>query len=750
MRVFALLLGIGTTPAGCRGEPSAGPSPVTKPIASVTLAKTELPRSHPRLDLVDRLARCEVDHRGILLDLGSPAVHGIAGTWTMTSDPGLADTEHEGATWLRVNSGRLILRFVLDEAAPVFISMRVKGGAARSAAVSIDSKPIGFLPAVRSQIRIVSTRMTAAPLAPGAHALEIRFTGAPRASTDPLAEIDWVRVGVSVDENETYAPPTQSEIVTNATLGGVPHRSIALRAPSSVRCTTFIPPKAVLRTAIGFAGTGQAAAEVLVKGDGDPPTSLRAELLEGGDGAQWKAVEVPLDAFAGKIATIELRSSTASPGGRVLFGDPAVLVVGDPPAPSPPARLVVILVFAGVDRSKVTQGVYPALAELSRTSTTFESHRAPTTVAAGVVASLLTGLPPRAHAVEDPGARLPMLTTIAVATRDGSVQTAMFTGCPTTFEAFGFARGWDKYAMYSPVDGALATAPIDEAASWTANHMRSPDARALVVVHARGGHPPWDVTPHEAAKLPPAEYTGQMEPRRGGQIIARARGKRTRFRLTENDRTRMWSIYEMAMVGQDRALGAFIESLRKAGLWDSTLLAVTADVPMNSGGRAPFGDNEDLSEQMLSLPLVVHFPAGAHAGVKVTAPTGVTDLSHVLLDAFRLPIPEGFTGEDPFALASGAAAPAGRLLWATLGRRFSARWGDLVLSGTPGKPPSLCDLASDPNCETDRLDKLPRAAQALWRATYDAELSAVRGQHAAREPATIDPTTAAALMVWGQ
>ena len=735
---------------GCRGERDARTTAAPPPAAIAVTPTAEPSRATPKLDLVDRLSRCEVDHRGVLLDLGSPATQGIVGTWALAPDAGLNETEHDGATWMRVTNHRVILRFILEQTTPVFVSMRVKGGASRSAAVLIDAKPLGFLPMVRGQIRIASTRVSAMPLAAGAHALEIRFIGATHAAGDPLAEIDWVHVGVSVDETSTYAPPTQREIVSNATLGGVPHRSIALRAPSSVRCTTLIPPNAVLRTAIGFSGTGQGGGQVLAYGDGEVAVSLPAEQVDGGDAAQWKALELPLDRFGGKVATVELRADSTSVGGRLLFGDPAVVVKGERPMPSPPARLVVVVVFAGVDRSRLTQGAYPALAELSRNSAKFELHRAPTTVTAGVVASLLTGLPPRVHAVEDPGARLPPLTTIAIAARDGSVQTAMFTGCPATFEAFGFSRGWDKYAAYSPVEGAPAIAPITEAAGWTVDHMRNRDARALVVVHARGGHPPWDVTPQEAAKLPPVDYTGQMEPRRGGEIIARARGKRTRFRLTENDRTRMWAIYEIAMAGQDRALGAFVDSLRKTGLWDDTLFIVTADVPMNGGGRAPFGEGDDLSEQMLALPLIVHFPANAYAGAKVTTPTEVADLSHAVLDAFRLRIPEGFGGEDPFALASGAVAPAGRLLWATLGRRFSARWGDLVLSGTPGKPPWLCDLVSDPTCETDRLDKLSRAAQALWRATYDAETAAARAQHASREPATIDPNTAAALMVWGQ
>src|SRR5260221_14473795 len=111
--------------------------------------------------------------------------------------------------------------------------------------------------------------------------------------------------------------------------------------------------------------------------------------------------------------------------------------------------------MAGLDRGKVGgRPAYPAIADFDRSATTFEAHRAPTTVSGGVVASLLTGLSPRAHGAEDAGARLPeALTTIGIAARDGSVQTAMFSGCPTTFEAFGFSRGWDKFATYSPVEG---------------------------------------------------------------------------------------------------------------------------------------------------------------------------------------------------------------------------------------------------------------------------------------------------------
>jgi hypothetical protein len=55
---------------------------------------------------------------------------------------------------------------------------------------------------------------------------------------------------------------------------------------------------------------------------------------------------------------------------------------------------------------------------------------------------------------------------------------------------------------------------------------------------------------------------------------------------------------------------------------------------------------------------------------------------------------------------------------------------------------------SDPACEIDRLDKMPRAASLLFRMAFDEQMAAER-QKGSREPATIDPNTAAALQVWG-
>ena len=733
--------------SGARDDEGAGRRGVA---AGKVVPRDAAPRA---LHWVEQLSRCEVDRAGTLIDLGSPGAQGLSGAWSLTPDPSVVDIERDGETWARVFGKSLNLRFVLDQASPVFVALRARGVGTRTAAIELDGKPLGSVSLIRGQARILSTRPSPAPIPPGTHTIDIRFLGSARGQTEPSAEIDWIRAGTAEEDDDarTYAPPTQSEIVANVPLGGVPQRSVALRPSSTLRCTTFVPAGARFKALLGLEGQGTGESAVVISRDGEAPIVLHTEQVKGGEHAQWAPVDVDLESLAGKIVTLELQSRSATPGGRLLFGDPTIYLATEPPEVLPAAKLAVVVVMAGIDRARLGNFTnYPTLSELSRSATTFEAHRSPTTVTAGVMASLLTGLAPRAHGLEDGGARLSAgLTTLSVAARDGSVQTAMFAGCPSSFEAFGFGRGWDKFATYSPVEGAPAVAPLTDATKWTADRMKTEEARVLVVVHARGGHPPWDVTLNEAAKLPPIEYSGTMEPRRAGELIARARAKHSRFRLNESDRTRMWAIYESALAGQDRALGHFIETIKKAGLWDKTLFIVTGDLSTSSDNRAPFGDGEDPSEDVLRVPLWVHFPGSALSGKVVQLPTGTTDLSRTVLHALRLPVPDGFEGVDLFTTGSGVALPGGRALQATLGRHYSLRLGDLILSGMAGKVPSLCDTVSDPTCANDRMERMPRAAALLFRLAYEAEAAAQRHKPI-REPATVDAPTAAALQVWGE
>jgi hypothetical protein len=283
----------------------------------------------------------------------------------------------------------------------------------------------------------------------------------------------------------------------------------------------------------------------------------------------------------------------------------------------------------------------------------------------------------------------------------------------------------------------------------------------LAFIHARGGHPPWEVGPKELGALKPADYIGPIEPRRAAQVLARVRSSRRRAEaLTPDDRDRIRDLSALALGGQDRALGAMIVALKTAGLWDETLFLITGDVSSGRSDAALYGDGLDVAEPLLTLPLYVHFPGDLHAGRRIAEPTEIVDIPRTALAALGLSFPMGRgaasaadtarrpLGRDLAAVASGLEGIERDPQVAAVLDRYSTRWGGLVLSGRFGAAPFLCDLTLDPTCAFNRRDIMPLATLALFRRTVTFDL-AVRTPAAQREPATIDPETAAQLNVWG-
>ena len=756
---IALVL-LATTLTGCGGcDPPQRERPqAAAATASVTApAAPPLPPSRTLVDIVRMLPSCDVDHRGPLLDAGTDATIGRFG-WGEGKPAGLTSVEHDGSTWARVTERKLSLNFTLLAATPVFVSARAVGYGARSAQVLLDDQPLGTLNFAREQIKIATTGTTTLPVDAGLHTLTLRFFGRSR-DQGSLADIDWVRVGIPDDSAATYGPPTLRDLVSPAaSIGGVPHRSLALRAPSSVRCAVRVPEGAILRASLGVQGDGSGDAEIRVLRDGMKPERVSAIHLEGGDHAAWTEVELPLAAFAHEVIALELSATQAARGARVLFGDPIITVTAPPPPPPPAARAVVVVVLDGIERAELppwnsapTPGL-PALNDLAATATIFDQHRAPSPVVAAVVASLLTGLPPSAHSLTDPAARLPAdLTTVAGVARDASVRTAMFTGVPHTFRAFGFAQAWERFVEFAPSSGDPSTAPLDGATAWITEVAKaSTEARLLTVIHARGGHPPWDVTLKELSTALPTDYTGMVEPRTAAQLIAKLRrAKYAANSVNDADRQRIRSLEQLALGGQDRALGALIAALKTANLWDTTLLIVTGDASAGAGTlfSSPNEQKEPLSEPALMLPLYVHFPTGIYAGKRIPQPTSVVDVANSALGALGLAFSKRSPGRELSRAAGGVDEGAPPQI-AILDNRYSARWGTLVLEGRYPSAPDLCDLAVDPTCAFNRREKMPIATGALFRSII-AEQIAARVPTSKREPATIDQETAAALSVWG-
>lgn len=758
-RALAVVAAFGVLVVGCRKEQEAEQAPV--PAGSTASPPSAAaPPSPAAVELLDHLQACEVRHRGLLLDLGTPATRPLH-DFSLVPDPTAEEIEQGGASYGRLRKRDLGLTFWLD--APIerdlVFGVRLRAGTARRLAVAIDGRRLGSLKLDPAQATVGTLTAESATLASGRHRLQLRFSGAAPKGREYFADIDWIRLGISDEAEATYAAPTLADIRRDFSLDGKPLRSLVLRAPGSVRCPVRPAADAVLRLSLGYWGEGSGTAEVRLVEDGAALTTLQQRHVLGGGGAQWVPLEVDLGAYAGRVVSVELRAMMTEDGGRLAFGEPRLVRREERGTSVPEAQNAIVIVASALDRRRTPpwgpMGSQSALGELVRTGVAYSDYRVPTTLPAGVMATLLTGLHPRSHTVEDPGARLPAsVRTLGAALKMAGGRTAYFTGVPTSFAPFGFNTGWDRFVAHSPVHDVPATAPIEDATRWLEQRLQGGKTeRRLVVVHARGAHPPWDLPREDVAQLPPEEYGGAIDARRGGIVLGNVRARRrvVNRRLTAEEWVRLRALEEAALVRQNEALQRMFEMLRREDAWDDTLIVYLGDVAVGDPPRVPYEPLPPLTEDHLLVPLLVKFPQGVAAGTRAGASATTVDVTCTLLRALRLEVPEQLEGVDLFALASGEEPVGGRALVATRATHYSTRVGSWLLAGRSGRVPSLCQLDVDPACTSDLFDTRSMVGQALWRWMFLAESAALRPDRraAAREPASIDPELAAALTVWG-
>lgn len=759
--VAALALGL---TGGCdKGAPSPRPDPAAS-IGPAGESPTEAPSSavgREHRDLVDLLAKCEAHAMGLLLDFGADASEWRRG-YSLGPFDDAPGSERKGATFARIMSRRTSYDFWIDEPTnELEVSARVHGARSPDLSVFIDGRRVGTVKLAKDETRVVTLGTIKGDFPAGRHTLVLAFRGAV-GTGEAFAEVDWVRIGDVGADMSSYAAPTLRDVVANVVLDDKPRRAIALRAGSSIRCPVRIGPEAELSVSLGFWGTGKGRAVLSLLRDGEPPVELDERRVTGGGGATWTPLKVDLRPYAAHVVGLELSVPEATAGGRVAFGDPTIQRARAGSTMVPEARTAVLVILGGTDRKWIppwgdANGL-PAVADFARVATAFSAYRVPTTVVSATIASVLSGLGPRAHTLEQPSNRLPdRVLLLSEILKEAGGRSAMFTGVPTSSAAFGFDSGWETFDWVSPVTDAPATEPITRAAAWLQKELaQQTPGRRLLVIHLRGAHPPWDLTKDEVRGLRPAEYTGPFEDaRKGGSTLVRYRATGRASRLDDDDWARLRALEQATLVRQAEAIGTLLHTLRDRQELANTLFVLMGDVGPGDGPAPPFDPAGELTADRLLVPLIVKFPGSGFAGREITDAVTSVDVARTIADALRLRLPESTGGEDLFEIASDESPVVARALVATLGDRYSTRFGQWTLSGQVGRVPHLCRLDVDPACENDVFNASPVAAVASWQATFDELASEAHtgtefsGPRGAPEAANLNPDTTNSLIVWG-
>ena len=332
------------------------------------------------------------------------------------------------------------------------------------------------------------------------------------------------------------------------------------------------------------------------------------------------------------------------------------------------------VVLISIDTLRSDRATTPNIAALAADGITFERAFAHVPLTLPSHASIFTGLLPAHHGVRDNAGYVldPKTPTIASLLRErgyatgGAVSAYVLRGSTNAGSGFGT---WDDEIPF--IEGA----PMG-------NLARSGEATVGIMTRWMSAQAPQPFFAFVHLFEPHAPY----EP-----------------------------TYDADVLAADRHLGALLQSLRDAKLYDDALIVLLSD---HGEGLGEHGEQEHgvlLYREALQVPLIVKLPRNARAGTRVARTVQLVDV---------LPTIAALTGAsapktDGVSLLADDA-PERPVFSETLYPRIHLGWSDLrsVISWPhhliDGPKPELYDLARDPR-ETRELREHDRRAYAALR-----------------------------------
>ena len=322
-------------------------------------------------------------------------------------------------------------------------------------------------------------------------------------------------------------------------------------------------------------------------------------------------------------------------GGLIALG---ILLRAKVSGPSKPLNVVLIV----VDTLRADHlGVYgydrdtsPHIDALARESVLFKHAIAAAPWTTPSVASMMTSQYPsvlgiRKHPVSLPQ-RFPLLSEILKQhgyTTHGIISALMISG------QLGFSRGFDVYDEEAVMGrgGISSPAVADKATAFLSQDHARP---FFLFVYMFDPH--YNYIGH-----PPDDYlSGYQGPVRSGMPIDELWA--TRHSLSKQDIQKVVALYDSEIRFTDRFIGSIVATLKANGLYDNTLLVVTADHGEEFMERGWIGHSVTVFQELIHVPLIIRRPSESPRAV--ATPVGLIDIMPTILRYLGLTPPDNVAG----------------------------------------------------------------------------------------------------------
>jgi hypothetical protein len=282
----------------------------------------------------------------------------------------------------------------------------------------------------------------------------------------------------------------------------------------------------------------------------------------------------------------------------------------------------------------------PTMEGLAREGVLYEAATTPITVTHPAHSSILTGLYPDQHGVLHNGHVLPDdVVTLAETLKGGDYQTGGFVGVRFLGRTSGLGQGFD--VLDAPVDRIQrrAKAVVDRAVGWlTTADSQTP---VLMWIHL--------FDPHQSYNPPPAfRRSATRESTRG---ISEIRWRTLNPVAKEHNGDIPADVVDLALElyrGEveytDRQLGRLLRSFDRLRDPAHSIVFLTADHGECFENGIYFDHQDCLYEGTVHVPLIVRYPGGFGAGLRVEHRVSNLDIVPTVLSEFGIPMPENLAG----------------------------------------------------------------------------------------------------------
>ncbi|HEX7183742.1 MAG TPA: sulfatase [Thermoanaerobaculia bacterium] len=336
--------------------------------------------------------------------------------------------------------------------------------------------------------------------------------------------------------------------------------------------------------------------------------------------------------------------------------------------------------------------------------------------------SMLTSISPETHGVWPSSNRTldETYVTLAERLREQGYHTRAYTGGGFVHSAFGLAQGFDEFDD----KGGDFEAIFPKLFTWLGSHQ---GGKFFLFLHTYDVHSDVKRLPYDApggfnGKFVDPGYSGSFDGCRGGRCATDYLGwadtelkhKRLRPRdiFSAEETAYVNALYDGGIAYVDRMLGLLFHRLRQLGLYDKTLVVVTADHGeefFEHGGLLHHTNYEEIAR----VPLIVRLPGGVHGGRRLPQLVSTLEVMPTVLDAVGIAPPTGIEGHSVVPLFSQDRAGR-RLVHMIAGKLRTDRWS-LMVDPYEFVPLELYDITRDPYEQKNILAAHPVVARELFQ-----------------------------------